>query len=63
MNTEIENAIAEQVKTVGEQFHAATDALIAGDTAKLEKALLIIQKVVRILLVVLGALSETKATK
>lgn len=63
MKPDIKSAIDAQVTTIGEQFENAVAALANGDTAKLEKALLIIEKVVQIVLVVLGAISQARAKK
>ena len=63
MKEEIRNAISEQVTTLGEQFDNASAALVAGDVTKLEKSLLIIEKVARIVLVVIGALGSMKGKK
>jgi hypothetical protein len=63
MKPEVKDAIAEQVTTLGAQFDNAVAALGAGDISKLEKALSIIEKVARIVLVVIGALGTVKAKK
>lgn len=63
MTPEVKYAIREQVDTLGDQFDNAAAAITNGDTAKLEKALLIIEKVARIVLVVLGAIGQAKGKK
>lgn len=60
MREEVKNAIDEHVTTIGEQFDNASAALAAGDTAKLEKSLNIIEKVARILIVLIGAVKGAK---
>lgn len=60
MNEEIRNVLDEQVTTIGDQLSNAASALAKGDTAKLEKALSIIEKVARVLLVVIGAINGAK---
>lgn len=63
MKEEIRTAIGEQVTTLAEQSKNAFDAVADGDVARLEKALSIIEKVARIVLVVIGALGQARARK
>lgn len=63
MKPEIRNVIGEQVTTIGAQFENAAAALVTGDTAKLEKALSIIEKVARVLIVLLGAVNQVRGKK
>ena len=63
MKPDVWNAINEQLTTIGSQFDNAAAALAKGDTAQLEKALAIIEKVARILIIVLGAIAQARAKK
>jgi hypothetical protein len=63
MRPEVKHAIGEQVTTLGEQFDNAAAALATGDIGKLEKAISIIEKVARIVLVVIAAIGQVKGKK
>lgn len=60
MTDETRYAIEGSVATLLEQVDNTHAALVKGDTDKLEKSLRIIEKVARVLLVVLGAISQVK---
>lgn len=60
MDADIRNAIDEQLGSIQGQWDNAIEALETGDTSKLRKALEIIGKVARIVLVVLAALEQAK---
>lgn len=60
MKAEVKSAIGEHVETLQQQAYNAADALASGDTTKLEKALSIIEKVARILIVVIGAVNGAR---
>lgn len=63
MEPDVDKAIAEQIETIEAQFENAAAALANGDVTKLQKALSIIEKVARIVLVVIGAVGSVKGTK
>lgn len=63
MNDETRDAISEQVQTLGAQFENATEAVKVRDLSRLRKAIAIIEKVARILAVLLGAIEDAKLTK
>lgn len=63
MEPDVDKAIAEQIETIEAQFENAAAALANGDVTKLQKALSIIEKVARIVLVVIGAVGSVKGKK
>lgn len=55
-------AVSEQLETLADQSLNAAQAFVSGDTAKLRKALSIIERVARIVLAVIDAFDKPKAT-
>lgn len=63
MKPDVQRVINEQVETLEAQLGNAAEAAATGDVDKLEKALSIIEKVARVILTVLGALSGLRAKR
>lgn len=63
MKPEVQRVISEQVETLEAQLGNVSEAVATGDVDKLTKALAIIEKVARVVLAVLGALSGLRAKK
>lgn len=63
MKPDVQRVINEQVETLEAQLGNAAEAAATGDVDKLEKALSIIEKVARVILTVLGALSGLRSKR